>query len=248
MVCERRDRQAPKLNAQQITALLYEAGLRDRDALIGLTSIALRESSGQAGAHNYCHDTNDDSRGLFQINIASRADGFAQNANLGYRDRDLFDPRVNAATAVEMFKNNNGFSPWSVARQDDPSLRAAMETTVRAVTPIVDQFLGRPGGPVLVNFPSGDPVLPLPPIPGGDWSPAGLVDRIFGTVPDIAGGLVDTSKSVGSFFALLGRWVFDARNWWRAILAGAAAVVFVIGAGIYTRANFGGPAAVDVRG
>lgn len=64
--------------------------------------IAYRESGFNTGAHN---PKGEDSRGLFQINVAYNAHPQLANYN-------LFDPQVNAFFAYQLWKEQ-GWRPWS---------------------------------------------------------------------------------------------------------------------------------------
>lgn len=90
---------SPKYNASQIAQVAYNAGFRGNDLAV-MVAIALGESGGNVGAHN---PKGEDSRGLWQINVAAHGDRFP----------NLYDPASNAAAAWALF-NDSGFKPWTV--------------------------------------------------------------------------------------------------------------------------------------
>ena len=65
-------------------------------------AVCMAESRGDPTAHN---TNGEDSRGIFQINVAP-------NANPGYAAEDLFDPWTNARVAHEIWQAR-GWQPWT---------------------------------------------------------------------------------------------------------------------------------------
>lgn len=95
------------LKPLEVKAICYNAGFRGI-ALDYAVKIAGCESGFNARAHN---TNGEDSRGLFQINVAP-------GANPQYSKYDLFDPQTNANIAYEIFKkNNNSFVRWTCAKK-----------------------------------------------------------------------------------------------------------------------------------
>lgn len=75
-------------------------------------AIAMKESRGHALSHNTDESTQDNSYGLFQINMygslgQDRRDKFKLTL-----DSELFDPVVNAQSAYYMSNKGNNFSAW----------------------------------------------------------------------------------------------------------------------------------------
>ena len=88
-----------------VRSYAYNAGFRGT-ALDAAVDIAKCESSFNTEAHN---TSGEDSRGLWQINVASKA-------NPQYASYDLFDPQVNANVAYAIYKAwGNNFGAWTCA-------------------------------------------------------------------------------------------------------------------------------------
>jgi cell wall-associated NlpC family hydrolase len=90
-----------KHTAAQIYAYARAAGF-DPDQAVTMTAIALAESGGRSGALN---TDNEDSRGLWQINVEA-------NGEL-VDDLDLFSPRDNAIAAFRVSQQGRDISPWT---------------------------------------------------------------------------------------------------------------------------------------
>ena len=89
------------LSREQILYYCSLAGFSGDD-LNRAADIAFCESSYNTLAHN---TSGEDSRGLFQINVAS---------NIKYKDYDLYDPLTNCQVAYELYSNRGGtFKDWS---------------------------------------------------------------------------------------------------------------------------------------
>ena len=93
-----------KVSVSTIVDAAYQAGFRG-NALVIAVAVALGESIG--GYADAWNNEGEDSRGLWQINVAP-------NANPRYRDYDLTDPYVNAGVAYEMSRGGANFTPWTV--------------------------------------------------------------------------------------------------------------------------------------
>ena len=93
------------LNYSEIKSHCYNAGFRGID-LEAATKISHCESNWNTNAHN---TTGEDSRGLFQINVA---------AHPQYLSLDLFDAQVNCNVAYKLYNNaNKTFKDWTCARK-----------------------------------------------------------------------------------------------------------------------------------
>jgi len=94
------------LSSNIIRQYAYNAGFTG-NALDAAVDIAHCESGFDTSAHN---TNNEDSRGLWQINVSSKA-------NPQYKNYDLFDPQVNANVAYQIYKAwGNNFGAWTCAR------------------------------------------------------------------------------------------------------------------------------------
>src|SRR5687767_6707153 len=89
------------LAAREIYRYARLAGFDPGEAAT-MTAIALAESGGETGAHN---DSGEDSRGLWQINVA---------AHTHLQDVDLSDPLANARAALEVSGGGARIDPWTV--------------------------------------------------------------------------------------------------------------------------------------
>lgn len=94
------------LTADQLRALFADVGWPAKE-LERAVRIAKRESGGNPRAHLIVSDPKpgfgpEDSRGLFQINVLAWPQ---------YIVRDLYNARVNAATALEIWRRA-GWKPW----------------------------------------------------------------------------------------------------------------------------------------
>lgn len=89
------------LSAQEIYRYARLAGFAPDQAQT-MTAIALAESGGNTGAHN---PVGEDSRGLWQINVAAHQD---------LAGVDLSDPLENARAAYRVSGHGGNISPWTV--------------------------------------------------------------------------------------------------------------------------------------
>jgi cell wall-associated NlpC family hydrolase len=71
------------------------------DQAVTMTAVALAESGGDTGAHN---PRGEDSRGLWQINVAAHTD---------LTGTDLYDPFTNAKAAFRVSQQGGDISPWT---------------------------------------------------------------------------------------------------------------------------------------
>lgn len=95
---------AGPLGAEEIYAYARAAGFSP-DQAVTMTAIALAESGGNTQAHN---PNGEDSRGLWQINMAAHANAdWAQGL-------DLYNPRDNAIAAWHISGEGGDIGPWTV--------------------------------------------------------------------------------------------------------------------------------------
>jgi hypothetical protein len=98
---------------EDLKGLLMEAGFSGK-RLQTAWAVAMKESTGNARAHNDNSSTGDNSYGLFQINMKgsmgpARLKAFDLNSY-----EDLFDPQTNARVAFIMSKEGADFGPWGI--------------------------------------------------------------------------------------------------------------------------------------
>jgi hypothetical protein len=96
-----------------ILQLALNQGLSEKQAVI-MTAIALAESAGKPGNHNFNEATGDESYGLWQINMLG-ALGPDRRSKLGLTDNmQLADPETNARAMAYVLKS--GYNAWTVYR------------------------------------------------------------------------------------------------------------------------------------
>jgi cell wall-associated NlpC family hydrolase len=93
------------LSALEIYRYARMAGFSP-DQAVTMTAIALAESGGETGAHN---PRGEDSRGLWQINVAAHRDLVGQ---------DLNDPLTNARAAFRVSQSGQDVSPWTTTHRN----------------------------------------------------------------------------------------------------------------------------------
>jgi cell wall-associated NlpC family hydrolase len=177
------------LGAEEIYAVAREAGFSP-DQAVTMTAIALAESGGNPDAHN---PNNEDSRGLWQINMRAHA-GAPWAEGL-----DLYNPRDNAVAAWHISRQGADIGPWTVTHGDRGSPYAQFADQARqAAASYGEAGSGNFEGPA--NYQSPD-------------VPAGPLD----TVPFLGAGPADGGGSVERFLeaalAQVGdRYVFNAHT------------------------------------
>lgn len=121
-----------KISDEVILDAAIKAGFSPSEA-VTMLAIALAESSGYADAHN---PRNEDSRGLWQINVDP-------NANDDLIGMDLYDPYENAK-AAKIIYDRQSISAWTVTHNNDNArylayrdraLAAAQSAGLPAVSP-----------------------------------------------------------------------------------------------------------------
>src|SRR4249919_1680555 len=105
-----------KLGIREIYDAARAAGFTP-DQATTWTAIAMAESGGETGAHN---PHGEDSRGLWQINIAS---GVRQNVW-----GDLSDPVVNARAAYDISNHGLDMRPWTTTHASHAGTAADYRT------------------------------------------------------------------------------------------------------------------------
>ena len=118
-----------KLGIREIYEAARAAGFTP-DQATTWTAIALAESGGQTGAHN---PTGEDSRGLWQINIAPHV-----RTNVW---GDLSDPYVNARAAYDISNHGRDMRPWTTTHAS----HAGTSTDYRTYLPEVSAVTGYAG-------------------------------------------------------------------------------------------------------
>ena len=105
------DTSGNNLRVSELRKIAKEAGFNDEEAKI-MAAIAASESSGNPTAHNPDATTDDNSYGLWQINMIGPM-GPERRAKLGIQsNEELFDAKKNAEAAFMVYKEQ-GFSAWS---------------------------------------------------------------------------------------------------------------------------------------
>jgi cell wall-associated NlpC family hydrolase len=169
---------AGALDANEIYEAARAAGFSP-DQSVTMTAIALAESGGNPGAHN---PNNEDSRGLWQINLEAHG-GAPWTQGL-----DMYNPRDNAIAAWHVSQQGADISPWTVTHQERGARYTAFAEEARqaaashgepangnfdAPTGYGDQTsAGAPGG-----APFAAPAPPMVPEPVDDG--IGSVDRFL---------------------------------------------------------------------
>jgi hypothetical protein len=97
------------LSREQIASYAKSAGFPD-DLVPTMVAIALAESGGRTEAH--ADDSDDDSYGLWQINMIGSL-GPGRRKQFGLKaDKELLDPTVNARAAYAVYKSQ-GLKAWT---------------------------------------------------------------------------------------------------------------------------------------
>jgi cell wall-associated NlpC family hydrolase len=147
------------LEAREIYRFARLAGFQPDEAAT-MTAIALAESGGETGAHNA---VGEDSRGLWQINVAAHPD---------LRDVDLSDPLANAKAAFDVSGGGKDISAWTTTH-GGPSARYL---GYRTEAEVAAQLNGDPAGGSWAGTDGYGDVTPA----GGDGSDVG-----DGGTPDV---------------------------------------------------------------
>lgn len=187
------------LSPRQIYAVARDAGFPTGTA-VTMTAIALAESGGDPNAHN---TSGEDSRGLWQINVA---------ANTDLRGMNLFDPRTNAK-AAKIIYDRQGLRAWSVFKS------GAYQQHMGAAMQASSQTEGTSIGDVLRSLPVAARTL------------AGIAPDIAGAAVGQLPG-ADVAGSVGQAVGLAakaGTWLSNPQNWVRIVYVWVGGML-VIGA------------------
>lgn len=180
------------VSSQEVARAAQAAGFRQPELQIAV-AIAMAESGaspvgssgGNANAHN---DRGEDSRGLWQINVAS-------NANPDLKGMNLYDPATNAKAAM-IIKQRQGWMAWSVFRPD----KGAKYLLFMPKAGVAVQSL--PAGAKISENPLVDPV-------GAVAEP---VSDTVGAIKEVGKGI---GQGVG-LAAKAGTWIANPRNMLRA--------------------------------
>jgi cell wall-associated NlpC family hydrolase len=162
-----------QLGAEQIYAYARAAGFSP-DQAVTMTAIALAESGGETGAHN---PNNEDSRGLWQINLEAHA------GSEWTRGLDMYNPRDNAIAAWHVSQMGADIGPWTVTHGDRGSRYVQFAEEARAASASYGEPAnGNFNGPqnyssadVPAGLPGGDPFdgpMPAPDLPEAPDMPA----------------------------------------------------------------------------
>jgi len=106
-------RNAKTLDEVQLKRLLKAVGFEGK-ALRTAWAVAMKESNGRPKAHNDDLSTGDNSYGIFQINmLGGLGDDRREKFDLE-KNKDLFDPVVNAQIAYHMTRGGEDWSSWKI--------------------------------------------------------------------------------------------------------------------------------------
>lgn len=101
------------LEPEELVELLQLIGFED-DSVRVAWAVAMNESTGNPLAHNTDASTDDNSYGLFQVNMLGRMGPERREAYGLDSNADLFDPVTNAEVAYEMSRGGTDFGDWRV--------------------------------------------------------------------------------------------------------------------------------------
>jgi hypothetical protein len=141
-----------KLGIREIYDAARAAGFTP-DQATTWTAIAMAESGGETGAHN---PNGEDSRGLWQINIAP---GVRQNVW-----GDLSDPYVNARAAYDISNHGLDMRPWTTTHASHAGTATDYRTYLDDVSAVTG-YTGDPRGVEGYGSPLPDPLPPSGPDP-----------------------------------------------------------------------------------
>ncbi len=106
------------MKPEQIAAVAFAAGARDKATVARAVAVALAESSGDPSKVNNNPGTGDLSYGLWQINMLGSL-GPARRKEFGIsRNEELLDPGVNAKAAAKVSNGWKNWTPWSVFKSN----------------------------------------------------------------------------------------------------------------------------------
>lgn len=101
---------AKKLNPKQLYQVLQFAGFKGHSLKVAW-AIAMKETHGNPIAHNFSNKTQDDSYGVFQINLYGALKGRIKEFGLKSA-KELTNPILNAKIAYRMSSGGTDWSPW----------------------------------------------------------------------------------------------------------------------------------------
>jgi len=101
---------AKKLTPQQLYLVLQGVGFKGHSLNVAW-AVAMKETHGNPIAHNFSRRTQDDSYGVFQINLYGALK--ARIKDFGLKSaQDLTNPVKNAQIAYKMSSGGTNWSPW----------------------------------------------------------------------------------------------------------------------------------------
>lgn len=187
------------MNQSQIYSLAKTTGLSDANAKIA-AAIAMAESGGNE--NQITQDSDDDSYGLWQINMIGT---LGPDRRFVYRlkaDSDLLNPQTNARVMSAISQQGKNFSAWTTF------------TSGKYKT-----FIGNPVSTVAVA-PAGGA--------GTDNSVPNLINAA-GDFVDLATSEVDTLVKVGTAVTKAGAWISNPSNWVRVAYVGGGIMLVTLG-------------------
>lgn len=168
------------LTAEQIFSLaLRQWG--DPEIAVTMTAIALAESTGKTTANPQDRGVDENSRGLWQINVRAHSATLAKH---GYTQEDLYDPEVNAYMAYIVGSHNGGvdLSRWSVTHSGNGTPYRRYETIAKEAAAalgyegLTGDFGGRRSYNDRRQFGTQQASAAPPPPPGTDGNQTGFDD------------------------------------------------------------------------
>jgi len=106
-------RGAKTLDGEELKQLLRAVGFEGKSLRVAWT-VAMKESNGRPKAHNDNLNTGDNSYGIFQINmLGGLGDDRREKFDLD-KNKDLFDPVLNAQIAHHMTRGGEDWSSWKI--------------------------------------------------------------------------------------------------------------------------------------
>jgi len=188
-------------------------------------AIMYRESRGNPKAHN---TKGEDSRGLFQINVAA-------GAHPELAEMDLFDPAENVQIAYKLWQEQ-GWSPWG-GKPDIPTINSMLLDW----STILDEL----GAKISVGGTVGwNPSQAVTPLPGGQAARDMPAEEAKNPCPDWQFGVTSLPGTgyITCFFKAIGellRFLVNPETWIALIIRGILTIfgLIILGASLFALLN-----------
>jgi Lysozyme like domain len=224
------------LTPAEVAALAYSAGITNTNDLITATAIPARESGYDPTKHNPNTATQDDSWGLWQIDVLTNPTILTQ---LGLSDKtQLTDPWNNARAMALLYKSgNNSFNAWGPYKGLSPTYNVTSDQMAAAAQGVAQ---AQANGWLTQSF--ADNLNKA----GGQWNALASGDSIsHGT--NAVGSVADAATAIPDFLSWVKNAVLNKDNWVRIGLIVGALGLAIFGMMTVSK-SFGGPGASDVVG